>query len=134
MSNAELFAKLKALEDASFPKECSKCGTRFENEKDYIEKSVAYQKAPKVTECQDDQGKVYLKLVRNCRCGQPILDHFGDRRDQSKQGEMRRKAFDKVIKTLIEKGLSAESARAELLNHMNNRKSPILEKLGIFKT
>jgi len=134
MDNTQLFKNLKALEDASFPKECSQCGTRFENEKDYIEKSVAYQKAPNLSECQDENGQVYLKLIRNCRCGQPILDHFGDRRDQSKQGAMRRKAFDKVIKTLIEKGLTAKSARNELLNHMNNKKSPLLEKLGVFKT
>ncbi|MDQ7048619.1 MAG: hypothetical protein Q9M92_03435 [Enterobacterales bacterium] len=133
MDTPKLFRNLKALEDASFPKECSQCGTRFENEKDYIEKSVAYQKAPNLSECRDEQGQVYLKLIRNCHCGKPILDHFGDRRDQSKQGEMRRKAFDKVIKTLIDKGLTAQSARTELLNHMNNRKSPILEKLGIFK-
>jgi len=133
MDNSALFQDLQALEDASFPKACSRCNIKFENEKDYIKNTTRYEKSPSLTEMQDANGGVYLKLIRKCRCGQPILDHFGDRRDKSKQGELRRQAFNKVINTLIDKGLSATTARIELLNHINNKKSKVLENLGVFK-
>ncbi len=133
MDNSALFKNLQALEDASFPKECSQCEARFESEKHYIENTVPYQKQPALVEEQDKNGRIFLKLIRKCLCGQPILDHFGDRRDQSKQGELRRQAFDKVIITLVEKGLPIEKVRHELLNHMSNKKSDVLENLGVFK-
>lgn len=132
MDNKSLFNNLQALEDASFPKECNNCSLVYLNEKEYIQKTVPYEKKPELVEDLNEQGDVYLKLVRRCPCGQPILDHFGDRRDQSKQGEIRRRAFQKVVDSLQEKGLSAESARQELLNHMKNKGSKVLESLGIF--
>ena len=130
--NQLLFKNLKALEDASFPKECANCQRRFENESDYIQLTTPYQEASGFTESKDKSGKVYLKLVRRCQCGEPILDYFGNRRDESKQGELKRQAFEKVINSLIAKGLSREQARTELLNHLNNKKSALLESLGIF--
>lgn len=133
MDNSALFNNLQALEDASFPKACGQCGRRFENEKDYIQNTLPYQKSPGISESKDHKGRVFLKLIRKCHCGQPILDHFGDRRDNSEQGELRRKAFNKVVKTLVEKGLTAKDARKELINHMNNKKSDVLEKMGVFR-
>lgn len=127
-----LFRNLKALEDASFPKECTKCSRRFENETEYIKQTTPYEEVSGFTESKDKSGKTYLKLVRRCHCGEPILDYFGNRRDESKQGELRRQAFDKVVNSLIKKGLSREQAREELLNHLSNKKSALLESLGIF--
>lgn len=133
MDNATLFKSLQALEDASFPRACDKCGARFENEKDYILNTQAYQQNPGLTAIQDKKGRIFLKLIRKCSCGQPILDHFGDRRDKTPQGELRRGAFDKVIKTLVAKGLSEKQAKLELISHMNNKKSLVLERMGVFK-
>ena len=132
MENAGLIKNLHALEDASFPKACDNCGARFENETDYIRNTFPYQQEPRLKAIQDKKGRTYLKLIRKCQCGQPILDHFGDRRDNSNQGEIRRKAFDKVVHSLIKQGLSMDRARLELLNHMNNQKSTVLERMGIF--
>ncbi|TQV74116.1 hypothetical protein FLL45_14765 [Aliikangiella marina] len=132
MNENQLFNNLKALEDASFPKACSNCGKRYENEQAFISQTTAYQSAPQVSESIDEAGNTYIKIARQCACGQAILDHFGDRRDTSEQGDVRRLAFDKVVKQLVEHGLTAEQAREELINHMHNKKSPLLEKLGVF--
>ncbi len=132
MDNSTLFLNLQALEDASFPKTCDKCNARFENETDYVSNTLDYKKSSGLIEAKDKTGSSFVKLIRVCRCGQPIIDHFGDRRDNSKQGELRRKAFNKVVNSLIKKGLTRQKARKELLNHMNNKKSKLLEQLGIF--
>jgi len=132
-NNDALFKNLQALEDASFPKACDKCGARFENEKDYIDNTSPHQQSPGLSEIKDKKGRTFLKLIRKCHCGQPILDHFGDRRDKSQKGEVRRGAFDKVVNSLVDKGLNATKARLELINHMNNKKSFVLEKMGIFR-
>ncbi len=131
--HSQLFKNLKALEDASFPKACDRCGMHFSNEADYIEKTVPYQKSSGLTESIDGDGQTFIKLIRQCHCGSPIVDHFDNRRDMSAQGEIRRRAFNKVIDNLIQKGLTHEKARQELLNYMQNKKSPLLEQLGIFK-
>ena len=130
--NQELFQNLRALEGAAFPKACKKCGQRYQNEREYIEKTSRYHDVPSFTESASEDGKTYLKLVRQCVCGEPILDHFGDRRDMTRKGELKRQAFEKVILSLQSHGLDRTQARKELLNHLNNRKSPLLEKLGIF--
>ncbi|MET1257003.1 hypothetical protein [Aliikangiella maris] len=132
MDNKQLFKNLKALEDASFPKYCSKCKTEFANEQDYIQNTIPCTATSGLSASTDDKGRAFVKLKRQCRCGQPILDHFSDRRDVSRQGELRRQAFEKVIQSLLKKGLSREQARKELLNYMNHKKSSILEKMGIF--
>ncbi|MGX5172967.1 oxidoreductase [Aliikangiella sp. IMCC44653] len=135
MSNDnELFKNLKALEDASFPKACHKCGNRFENEAEYIAKTIPYTKSPSIAESQDNAGQSFVKVIRQCNCGMPIVDHFGDRRDMSQRGEIRRQAFEKVIVSLIEKGVSREIARQEMMKYMRGNKSLLLEKLGIFKS
>ena len=127
-----LYENLKALEDASFPKACDKCGAIFNNEEEYISKSRPYQESTGFTEVLTKSGECYVKLIRECLCGQPILDHFSDRRDNSEQGEMRRKAFEKVIEDLVNRGFKKEVAREELLNHMKGRTSKVLTRLGVF--
>ena len=130
MDNAALIKNLRALEYASYPKACDKCGARFENEIDYIQNTTPYQKDPGLKEIQDKKGRAYLKLIRRCQCGQPILDHFCDRRDKSSQAKIRRRAFDKVVDSLVKKGLSSDKARLELLNHMHNKKKRCVRTYG----
>ncbi len=132
MDTQVLFKNLRALEDASFPKQCDACGNTFKNEKEYINNTSPYSEDSGLTEFKNSEGTTYLKLIRKCHCGKPILDHFTDRRDLSPQGELRRQAFDKVINNLINHGLKRHQARKELLNHINHKKSKILENLGIF--
>ncbi len=126
-----LYRNLQALEDASFPKRCEKCDMVYENEAEYIQKSLPYQKTSGLIEAEDN-GKNFIKLIRVCPCGEPILDHFGDRRDNSKQGEIRRRAFEKVIIELVNKGIQRSVARKELLKHMRGQKSFLLTEMGIF--
>lgn len=127
-----LYENLQALEDASFPKACDNCGMKFKNEQEYIEKSRPYQESTGFTQALSESGECFVKLIRECQCGQPILDHFSDRRDNSKKGEMRRKAFEKVVSDLVERGFKKETAREELLNHMRGRPSKLLTRLGVF--
>ncbi|MCW8877104.1 MAG: hypothetical protein OQJ89_03780 [Kangiellaceae bacterium] len=134
MDNQQLYKDLQALEDASFPKSCDKCGEIFQNEHEYIAKSTAYNGSSGLAQARDNQGERFVKLARRCLCGQPILDHFNDRRDTSKQGELRRMAFEKVVNDLVAKGIKREIARQELLNHMRGIESKILVEFGIFNS
>lgn len=132
MDNQQLYKDLQALEDASFPKSCCQCGEVFQNEQEYVIKTTTYNNTSGLAQAMDSKGESFVKLARQCLCGQPILDHFSDRRDTSKQGELRRCAFEKVINDLVAKGVRPEIARHELLNHMRGVESPILVKFGIF--
>lgn len=133
MDNDALIKSLQALDDASFPKSCDGCGKVFKCERDYLQNTIPCQHNPNLTEITDRKGRRFLKLARNCTCGKPIVDYFDDRRDKSKKGEIKRSAFNKVINTLLQEGLKREQARTELINYMSNKKSPLLEKLGVFK-
>lgn len=132
MIEPELFKNLKALEDASFPKACTSCGKQYENEAAFVNQTSTCHEAPCVVESKDQDGKAYIRVARQCSCGQAILDHFGNRRDTSTKGEFRRQAFEKVVQQLVKQGISPARAREELINHMQNKKSALLEQLGVF--
>ena len=54
---------------------------------------------------------------------------FNDRRDQSKEDEIRRKKFNCFLISLVESGLEIEVARNELLKVMRGEKSEIMAKI-----
>lgn len=59
------------------------------------------------------------------------MDFFIDRRDISPKGLKRREIFGKMLVLLEQKGLSSNTARAELKGVMDGRHSDLLESLGI---
>jgi hypothetical protein len=59
------------------------------------------------------------------------MEFFNNRRDTSRNGHRRRAIFEKLIDVLVERGLSREDARKELLLVLQFQESPLLESMGI---
>jgi len=131
-SSRELFANLKALDDASFPKQCPRCQRIYQNLADYIAQTQNDDQSSGIAAEQDERGQTYVAVIRRCTCGTRLLDHFNDRRDNSERGQKRRRAFDKVVEHLVQQGVEREQARNELLKHMHGQSSKLLEQFGIF--
>lgn len=57
------------------------------------------------------------------------MDEFHNRRDTSEHGRQRREKFDRVLQQLIDKGLTKEIARTELIQLMRGHQSAILNEM-----
>ena len=128
---SELFKGLKALSDASFPKHCASCGREYASVEDYVEKTDDVYGKSGLKKGYDDDDKPIVELFRNCICGSTLMDCFSDRRDVSEAGLKRRKMFEKLIAMLTSKGVSADTARVELMKVLKGEPSELLEKLGV---
>lgn len=66
-----------------------------------------------------DEGVTSSGLVKNlqrkCSCGCVFVPSLDERRDNSAEGEARRKAFGEIIRVLTKTGLSLDQARQQLL-------------------
>lgn len=133
MYKNQLFKNLKPIDDSSFPKACDQCDTHFKNEKDFILNTIAYHKDSGLSEGIDEEGAQFIKLIRVCRCEQPILDYFKDRRASSTKAQSRRLAFQKLLDQITKKKTPHHKARALVLDFMKNKKSMALKTMGIIK-
>ncbi len=133
MSAQSLFDDLVELEQNSFPKKCETCGKVYESADDFVQKTEGIMGKSGFKSSEGDDGNTILEVFRNCTCGSTLLDFFADRRDMSKKGEYRRKAFDKVLTHLMENGIEREVARTELIYYMKHKESKLLDSLGVFK-
>lgn len=127
----QLYEGLHALVAYSFPKKCATCGRQYETAEEFIEQTLAIHEGSGLHSHQDDKNKTIVELYRNCVCGSTMLDFFNDRRDLSRQGQRRREKFEEIILYLVEKGLSKNIAREEILKVMCGEKSETLEKMGL---
>lgn len=124
-----LYLGLSALAETGFPKKCANCGREFATSEQYIletQEIRANHSGLKASE--DDDGKPIVELFRNCPCGSTLLGFFGDRRDMSEAGQVRRKRFGELLDYLTSAGLDPGVARTELLKAMRGEGSEILEK------
>lgn len=127
-----LFNGLKALSEASFPKECEACGRRFESADAFINETQAVKKGSSgLKRSLDDHQQSIVELYRNCPCGATLMDNFTDRRDLSQSGVHRRELFGQLLQLLESKGLHSDRGRQELLKILNGEHSAILAKIGI---
>ncbi len=81
--------------------------------------------------CPEEGDAPILEIYRNCICGSTLMEFLYNRRDASKNGRRCRIIFGKLVEVLVEKGLSRDDARNELLLILQFDKSPLLESMGI---
>lgn len=122
---------LQALSDSAFPKECSRCGRRYDSPDDFVRDSQPpYNGSGFKPDYDEDEETPVLQLFRNCECGSTLMDFFSDRRDMSEQGRKRRQLFGELLDALEQQGLPPEEARPELRKLMNGEHSERLEAMG----
>ena len=122
-----VFAGLQALASASFPKRCATCGREYPDVASYVQATEGLPNGRRgFKQSVGDEGEIILELFRNCPCGSTLMDCFSDRRDASTSGLLRRERFGDLVATLVQRGLSAELARTELLRVMRGESSPII--------
>lgn len=126
--NSELFAGLSELAESSFPKTCNNCGRVFETSAQFLRETVDLpsSRSP-LKQAIEEDGTTLVEVFRNCPCGSTLMDEFSDRRDLSEKGLNRRKIFGRMHAILVEKGIDADDAKAELLKVANGRRSNLIE-------
>lgn len=129
MTESSLFDGLTALYEASFPKKCATCGREYKTAEDYTRETEDVHGKSGLKSSWDDDDQPIVELFRNCPCGSTLMDCFEDRRSEARQ--KRRDVFDKVLQTLVNKGMDREHARDELRKVMAGKNSPDIEALGI---
>jgi hypothetical protein len=130
----QLLYGLRELSKTTFPRRCNKCGRVFYSFDEFINETIRLDGRSGLMEnigCPEDGDSPVVELYRNCVCGSTLMEFFNNRRDTSWNGQRRRAIFGKLVEVLVEKGLSREDARAELLQVMHFNKSPLLESMGI---
>lgn len=121
---------LRASGGDAFPKKCRNCGRIFETPDDFFSETANVKAEDTgLRECIDDNAGIFIEAFRNCPCGSTLMDLFTNRRDLSPAGLQRREKFDELLNFLIQSGLDAKIARAELLKVIRGGKSRILAKI-----
>ena len=59
------------------------------------------------------------------------MDNFTDRRDESPAGNARRKRFDRLVQSLMDTGLDAETAHKQVLELFRKEQREIDKKLDL---
>lgn len=128
-TETSLFADLQALVNTAFPKKCSSCGRNFDTADDFVRQTDAIRGKSGLKSAVDDDGRPVVELFRNCPCGSTLMDAFRDRRDASEAGLRRRAKFGALIERLVARGVTPETARAELLKVLRGQGSTLLEEI-----
>jgi hypothetical protein len=134
MSDEKLLDGLRELSKTAFPRKCATCGRVYASLEEFINETRQLEGRTGLVEnvgCPEEGDQPIVELYRNCVCGSTLMEFFLDRRDSSESGQRRREIFGKLLNLLIEKGVSAEDARNELLLLFRNKKSQLLEKMGV---
>ncbi|MFZ1983235.1 MAG: hypothetical protein WAU91_02410 [Desulfatitalea sp.] len=123
---------LKAVSDHSFPKRCAHCGRHYQSAEELIQATQAVRDGGSgLKSTRDELDRPQVELFRNCACGSTLMDRFDDRRDWSQPGLRRRQIFGQLLQMLINKGMAAELAQAELLKVLRGEPSAALVQMGI---
>ena len=126
----EWYRGLRPKGESAFPKKCQNCGRVYETSEDFFSDTANVKvEETGLRACIDTDDSVVIEAFRNCVCGSTLMDNFCDRRDMSPDGQERRDKFVKLQKYLVGKGLSANTAYAELLKVARGGKSKILAKI-----
>lgn len=129
-SSVKFFDGLKSIVESAFPKKCPMCGKTYNNEQDFINDTTKINNQTGLKQSFDDDDLPIVELYRNCSCGSTLMNFFGDRRDNNKEGELRRTKFGELLDYLVNSvGLEPIEARTELLKAIRGEKSDILKKI-----
>ena len=127
-TNEELFAGLSALVDSAFPKVCSTCGRTYQTAEDFLSQTKEIDNNRScLKQSWDDNDVTIVEVYRNCVCGSTLMDSFGNRRDDSSKGRMRRQKVSELQDYLVEQGLQRDVARKELLKVLRGEGSELLK-------
>lgn len=123
----EMFAGLRELEEATFPKRCRTCGREYASVAEFV--SATHAVRPDCTglkQGRDEDNQPVVDLFRNCACGSTLMESFNDRRDLSEAGLKRRRRFEGVLDHLLARGVARETAYAELLKLLRGQPNDLL--------
>jgi len=131
--NSLFYRNLNALTDSTFPKRCPSCSTVYETQADFMEATSPVRD----TSLQQGSGLIALdpeddgtvSVFRNCACGSTLMADFRSRRDNSAQGRERRRRFDDLLTMLMHKGMTHQTARAELLRVLGGQPSSLIAEI-----
>jgi len=127
--SSELLRGLKELSSSSFPKRCATCGKVYSTAQDFIQHTLDLRGHSGLKAGYDDNDDPIVELFRNCECGSTLMDSFQDRRQGQKA--QRREVFERLMELLQSEGLDRIQARQLLLDSMQGKAHPLLERLGI---
>ncbi len=124
--DAELFEGLRILNQAAFPKMCACCGRVYRSLEEYLALTSPVTRGTGLKESVDDDDRPMVEVYRNCACGSTAMEYCADRRDNTEFGQERRQRFEALVETLVARGYSPETARAELKKILRGEPSELL--------
>ena len=124
----ELFASLRALVEATFPKRCRNCGREYADPAAFIAGTAPIRPGQAGFKAVlDAERHPVLELFRICACGSTLLESFHDRRNESPEGMRRRARFGSLLDKLAASGVDRATARRELLQMINGEQNSLFE-------
>ncbi len=128
---SEIYDGLRSLAASDFPRKCATCGRVFESSEQFLAETESLWGASGLKTGHGDDDETVVELFRNCPCGSTLLEIYGDRRDSSAVGQLRRERFAALVKMLHERaGLDPVEARVEVLKVLHGERSEVLESIG----
>ena len=127
---SEWYSGLRPRGESAYPKTCGNCGRVYETPDDFFSETANIKSEDTGLRASDDEvGGVIVEAFRNCLCGSTLMENFSNRRDTLPAGRERRGRFDQMLNYLVEIGLNADTAYAELLKVARGGESNILAKI-----
>jgi hypothetical protein len=125
---------LRELSKSAFPRKCTTCGRVYDSFEEFVSETRHLKGRSGLLEnigSPEEGDDPIVEIYRNCVCGSTLMEFALNRRDISEHGLRRRAIFNKLLKLLVERGLSGDDARKELLLLLQSGKSQLLENMGI---
>lgn len=124
----EIFDTLRHLVRRSFPIECS-CGEVYGTLDEFLAETTRPEREHGLFEPSEYDDPSIANLLRQCpRCGSTLMAVFSERRDASSAGLRARALFGTLVDILLQKDMSEEAARKELLTCTRGGDSAVLRK------
>ncbi|MFH0926649.1 MAG: oxidoreductase [bacterium] len=125
----EFYNGLSSLSDMAFPRRCSCCKKVYTTAEEFLSQTESIRGQSGLMESINDDEKPIVELYRNCACGSTLMEFFGDRRDNSEKGQLRRQKFGQLLDMLKTVGIETGVARQELLKILHGKDSEFLKKV-----
>lgn len=123
----DIYAGLRQLADAAFPKRCKLCGREYQNSAEFLTATLPLREdASGLKQTHGEDGQEIVELFRNCVCGSTLLESYWNRRDLSDSGIMRRKRFQDMVGRLTAIGYPATTAHNELLKFLRGQPNDLM--------